>query len=265
MGGREILADPLKIREKPNLLTGYIRLIGLPRFMIKGNKRWNMGFAIAAIAVLAMPLLPLSSGMAKETDIVVQVDETFEIEIVEALVPFYDWRLTNYDPEYLEFIGATRRPPEDEILGITIKVFTFKALKPGITEIVFTYYQLDVNGEPIKELESRTDTIRILPLLGPILPLEFECNGALYVQTWGILTEGTAVVEFCETNGLTVYALEGIVHETPPQLFIQNVNGDYVIYVRVDMIGQEIMSEQEAIEISKEIEAVEKLIRECTI
>jgi len=122
--------------------------------MIELNKRWNIGLAIAAIVVLAMPLLPLSGGLVENEEIVVHDGETFEIETTEALHPFYDWRLTDYDDEYLKFLGESYRPPEDDILGITIKVFEFKAIRSGITEVTFTYYELDVDGELIAEIDS---------------------------------------------------------------------------------------------------------------
>jgi hypothetical protein len=224
--------------------------------MTKLDKR--LGLVIAAILVPA--LLPLSGGMVEREEIVVHEGEAFVIEIVEALHPFYDWRLTEYDCEYLEFLGESYRPPEDGIMGITIKVFEFKALRAGITEVKFTYYELGIDGEPIAEIDSREYGVRILPLIGPILPLEFEFNGFTYLQTWGILPEGTAVIEFGETDGLTVYALEGIVHSTPPQLFIQNMIFEFVIYIREDMVGQVIISEDEAIAISMEIDLVAELL-----
>ena len=225
------------------------------------DKRWNIGLAIAAITVLAMPLSSGSGLVENETEIVVHEGETFEIEIVEAIHPFYDWRLTGYDAECLEFLGESYRPPEDEILGITIKIFEFKALKPGITEVTFTYYEFK-NGEPVGEVDEEEYEVRILPLVGPIPPLEFKFNGVVYVQTWGILPEGSAVMEFGEVDGLTVYALKGVIHSTPPQLFIQNMIFEFVIYVREDMIGQEMISEQEAINISKEVPEVKKLTEE---
>jgi len=221
----------------------------------------KMGYAVAAAAilsVLAMPLIPQGNCL---TDYEITVDEgdIFVIEIEEVLSPFYEWILTHYDPEYLEFLGESYRPPEDGLLGITIKVFEFRALKPGITKIVFTDYELDINGETVKELEFRDYEVRVVPWLGPI-PSEIACNGAIYVKTWGILPQGIKVMEFAEVDGVTVYAIEGIVHRTPPQLFIQNMIWEYIIYVREDMVGQEIISEQEAVEISRETEAVKFLL-----
>ncbi len=224
------------------------------------DKIWNLGFALTSIVVLIIPLLSLGNGSVGVQDYRLEVTEgeVFEIEIREALTPFYDWELTEYDQEYLQFIDviACYLPPENGTIGITIKLFRFRTLKPGITEITFTYCEVDINGEPVEELESREYGVTIYPFL----PLEFEFNGAIYVQTWGILIEGVKVMEFGEVNGLIVYALEGIVHKTPPQLFIQNEKGDYVIYVRGDMIGQEVIPEEEAVEISGEVEAVKKLI-----
>ena len=94
--------------------------------------------------------------------LVVSEGESFEIPIEEVLHPDYEWRLKYHDPEYVEYCGYDYDPPPFGIAGITTKVFLFTALKEGSTEIHFVNYEIDQDGNPIKEIGSRKYKIVIL-------------------------------------------------------------------------------------------------------
>jgi len=153
-------------------------------------KRTECVLALTLLLVLIVPLAQADTAKANEE---VCKGEIFEIKISEALHPSYDWRCTRFDEGYVELLGETHEPPESGMLGVTTKVFTFRALQgilrpdyrdrtgvttkvftfralqEGTTAITFTYYQLDaarLEGNPLEALEDRTYEIVILPVPG---------------------------------------------------------------------------------------------------
>jgi hypothetical protein len=85
----------------------------------------------------------------------------FKISFPEVLHPGYGWILKSYDPEYVEYIGESYKAPLSGIIGTTTKVFIFKALKRGETEIVFADCELDRHGKPVEELKREKYIVKI--------------------------------------------------------------------------------------------------------
>lgn len=79
----------------------------------------------------------------------------------------YDgWALKCYDPAYFELIqeGFEDLPTTEMFpgpMGITSKVFVFRAIKRGQTRVVFADCQLDASGRCIQELVARPYNVSI--------------------------------------------------------------------------------------------------------
>ena len=87
--------------------------------------------------------------------------EQFEISFEQVLHPSYEWLLKEYDPEYVKFVSEDFMPPPSQLIGTTIKTFTFEALQKGLTEIVFADCELDQDGNPVAELNVKSYLIVI--------------------------------------------------------------------------------------------------------
>jgi len=123
-----------------------------------------------AVAVALFPFGAEAIGIkdqlaqpANEPNVInVKGGENFNVTFSQALNPFYDWRCDQYDVNYLSLLSENYEPPADGVIGITNKVFTFQALKSGITNIDFGYYKIDELGNPVELIQSETYQVKII-------------------------------------------------------------------------------------------------------
>ncbi len=128
---------------------------------------------VSAVVLLA----PLEGGMCgrifnriasflqpadADIDINTGVNETFTIELEQALNPGYEWKCTEYDKECVELVDEGFKTSSDpDLMGTTIKYFTFKALKKGTTELRFAYGSVDADGSLKEITKEESYTVRI--------------------------------------------------------------------------------------------------------
>lgn len=96
-----------------------------------------------------------------DIDINTRVNETFTIELEQAMHPNYEWKCTEYNKEYVELVDEGFKAPDPELMGKTIKYFTFKALRKGTTELEFAYGSVDAGGSLKEITEEKSFTIKI--------------------------------------------------------------------------------------------------------
>ncbi|MDY6985348.1 MAG: protease inhibitor I42 family protein [Candidatus Thermoplasmatota archaeon] len=138
----------------------------------------NLPLACFTVFVSAIVLLaPLEGGVCgrifnritsflhpadADIDINAGVNETFTIELEQALHPGYEWKCTEYDKEYVELVDEGFKASSDpDLMGKTIKYFTFKALKKGTTELKFAYGSVGAEGTLKEITEEESYTVRI--------------------------------------------------------------------------------------------------------
>jgi hypothetical protein len=91
---------------------------------------------------------------AVSSDRTARLGETLEFSFSQALNPGYGWTIKSFDPNYLKLIKEEFEAPnqEDFLIGATNKVFVFKAIKKGRTQVVFADCALDTKGSCEREL-----------------------------------------------------------------------------------------------------------------
>jgi hypothetical protein len=97
-----------------------------------------------------------------DIDVNTGVNETFTIELEQALNPNYEWKCTEYEKNYVELLDEGLRSSSDpERMGVTVKYFTFRAINRGSTELRFAYGSIDAEGN-LKEITQETSrTVKI--------------------------------------------------------------------------------------------------------
>jgi hypothetical protein len=100
--------------------------------------------------------LPLIGRMF--ADIKTKVNDTFTVELEQALHPRYEWKCVECDEGYSEIVDeGFRAPSEPGRMGVTVRYFTFRALKNGSTELKFAYGTIAPEGlKDITKEESYT-------------------------------------------------------------------------------------------------------------
>ena len=94
----------------------------------------------------------------------VRSGDEFQISVPVIINPEYEWRCSYYDGEYIEFLGEGYEAPSKQfprIMSTSTKVFNFRALNKGTTEIVLTEYELS-RGEIAGELQSNRYILEIV-------------------------------------------------------------------------------------------------------
>jgi predicted secreted protein len=131
----------------------------------------------AKIVILLLAGLILFSSLAtanQPNSVKVKKGKTFELSVEQALNPKYEWLCTSYDKEYLKFLGERHTEVSDKgLVGVTKKIFEFKAIKVGDTEVVLNYCRLDQENQPIEVLRTRSYSVEIEASGGFCLPLSF--------------------------------------------------------------------------------------------
>lgn len=101
------------------------------------------------------------AGANQSISMKVKKGKTFELSVEQAVNPNYEWFCTSYDKEYLKFLGEETKVESEKIIGAVQKVFKFKALKVGDTEVVLSYCELDRENKPVKALRTKSYSITI--------------------------------------------------------------------------------------------------------
>jgi len=95
-------------------------------------------------------------------DVNATLNETFTIELEQALNPSYEWKCIEYDKEYVELLDEGFKASSDpELMGVTVKYFTFKAINRGSTELRFAYGSIDAEGNLKEITQEESYTIKI--------------------------------------------------------------------------------------------------------
>ena len=92
----------------------------------------------------------------------IKIDKNLDIELQQALHPAYEWKCMEHDENYLVLIDEGLKAPSDSnIMGITIKYFTFDPIKEGETTLKFGYGTIDPNGNLTDMTEEVEYTVKI--------------------------------------------------------------------------------------------------------
>ena len=92
----------------------------------------------------------------------VKKGKKFGLSEIQALYPGSEWICKNYDRNHVKLIDEYFKPPLSfSQMGTTTKVFKFKALKRGNTEIVLVYCNFGREREPIRWIERKGYTVQI--------------------------------------------------------------------------------------------------------
>ena len=92
----------------------------------------------------------------------VNVNESFDIELQQPLHPAYEWKCIEHDENYLVLIDeGLKAPPDSSIMGVTIKYFTFDPLQKGETILKFGYGAIDPNGKITDITKEAEYTVKI--------------------------------------------------------------------------------------------------------
>ncbi len=106
-------------------------------------------------------------GLTVVADINVKVNETFTIELEQALIPYYEWKSIEYNESYVELIDEGFKAPDSGLVGVTIKYFIFKAVNEGLTELKFAYGEIDVNGNLVEISREKSYIVNIKKDISP--------------------------------------------------------------------------------------------------
>lgn len=95
---------------------------------------------------------------------VVKVNKEFKIALESNPTTGYSWE-AKFDPEYIKLVNSTyiAYQTNPRIVGSGgVEIFTFKAIKPGKTEITMQY-QRPWEGNPIKEVNYNVIILKHFP------------------------------------------------------------------------------------------------------
>jgi len=98
--------------------------------------------AVAAGFLSGQPCFSKSVILTEEkTTATVKKGSLFTIELASNITTGYTYEKSQvYDPEKVQLVKWAYKPPETKLLGAAgQEIFTFKALRPGQTEIRLTY------------------------------------------------------------------------------------------------------------------------------
>lgn len=116
-------------------------------------RRLNIILLISFISLAIFSTAKLETALASQTVVINQHDngktihlhpgDSVQVELMTTGQPGYDWHLDDFNTKYLDKIssGHDHNNPPNQIGSPITRVWRFRALIPGSTEINVKYYQ----------------------------------------------------------------------------------------------------------------------------